>query len=113
MGGALLIGIIPLAIAMTILSLEAVDRKRRASSDPKQAKHRTIRFTIWGAVAGVMITTAITIVIANNRVRDPAWASRPSAEEVRAVGLWIGLPAGALSGAIGGFALSRRERTRL
>ncbi len=101
-----------IAIGASLLALESgfFDSESRATLDSKQrARQRTVRFTVWGAVLAAVITTTVALAIAGRRTRDPAWVSDPSSEKARSIGLWFGLPVGALAGALAGFAFSRRS----
>jgi hypothetical protein len=77
----------------------------------KWTNESAVRFVAWGAVAGMVLATSIIEVIAGSRMDDPLWATRLSLNGVLAIGRWVGLPAGALMGAICGLAISRREAT--
>lgn len=103
--------LVALAIAGAVIALEVFDRKNRISDEPKErSRQRTVRFTVWGAVGGMMLATYVTLTVAD--AMSVPWKSAAyglSDNYVRGLGLLIGLPLGAAVGGAIGFALTRRN----
>jgi hypothetical protein len=113
MSESLLMGItlVALAVAGAVIALELVGRKDRISDEPKErSRQRTVRFSVWGAVGGMMLATYVTLTVAD--AMSVPWKSAAyglSDNYVRAFGLLVGLPLGAAVGGAIGFALTRRK----
>jgi hypothetical protein len=73
------------------------------------AIRRAVRFGVWGAAAGAIIATAITIPLAAEANVPSHVPNRLTEEQILTIGRWVGVPIGAAVGGLAGFALSRRR----